>query len=109
MKHEEYATLKATLPKATLPCGVCGELVNFSKHPVLKTWVTNIELSQEEKFKFTNDEITEMPLCWDCYQCLLQFMSHGDKIKEFIRKFFDSTTAGNVKVTLPQFGKFSKF
>jgi hypothetical protein len=108
MNHEEYSTLKVNLPKAMLPCNVCGELVNFDKHPVLKTWIANIELSPEEKFKFTNAVITEMPLCWECYQFLMQFLTQSDKPKEFLRKFFDPTTR-NVKFMLPKFSEFSEF
>jgi len=108
MNHEEYATLKANIPKAMLPCGVCGELINFSKHPVIKTWTASIEISPEEQFKLTNDYVTEMPLCWECYQFLQQFLAQNNKPKEFLRKFFEPIIR-NSKFTLPQLEDFSEF
>jgi len=96
MNYEEYAIVKDNLLKAALPCEVCGEPVNFSNHPIIKTWIANITFSQKEDnkgydFIFKNNEIKEMCLCWECYRLLTQFLTNGDKLKEFLKKFFEST------------------
>ncbi len=92
MKYEEQAVLKENIPKAVIPCEACGEPVSFSNHPVVGTWIRNLEIVQDRedesfKFKLKNNETNEMPICFHCYQLFLHFLAQGKELRRYLEIF----------------------